>query len=97
MVLRLLDAGEPEPHGAVLRDALEAETGRVISPGALYNTLDRLERRQLVSSRLGDPSPVRGGKRRRHYCLLPAGRVALHEAHVSLMRLVEAFSATRKP
>lgn len=45
--------------------------------GALYTTLERLERRGLVASTWGEPTPERGGKRKRDHTLRPAGREAL--------------------
>ena len=88
LLLTLARAGDEDPHGAVLADLVEAETGRRVSPGAIYNALDRLERRGCVSSSLGDPSPRRGGKRKRHYHLEPAGREAIDQTRATLLRLV---------
>lgn len=42
---------------------ITACTGRELAPGALYTTLDRLESKGMVSSRLGDPIPQRGDER----------------------------------
>ena len=44
---------------------------------AVYITLDRLEVKGLVRSRIGDPTPQRGGRRRKHFVILPAGRRAV--------------------
>ena len=41
---------EDDAYGASIRTAIEARTGRVVSPGAIYTALDRLERRGLVAS-----------------------------------------------
>jgi DNA-binding PadR family transcriptional regulator len=81
LLLLLADqADDPDaPHGATLRAAIAERTGRQVLPGALYNALDRLERRGLVTSWLGDPTPQRGGKRKRHYRIEPMGRTALAE------------------
>jgi DNA-binding PadR family transcriptional regulator len=64
-------------HGGSIREVVHERTGRRLSPGAIYTALDRLERRGLVASRLGDPTPERGGKRKRLYRLRPAGVAAL--------------------
>jgi DNA-binding PadR family transcriptional regulator len=63
---------------------IEERTGRVISPGAIYTGLDRLERRRLVLSRLGDPTPQRGGKRKRLYRASAQGLKVLRESHAAL-------------
>jgi DNA-binding PadR family transcriptional regulator len=83
-----------DAYGVSIRDEIEARTGRVISAGALYTALDRLEQRGLVSSRLGDPTPQRGGKRKRLYSLQPAGERALARVYESL-RLMAAGAAAR--
>ncbi len=59
--------------GATIQQALDTEAGRAVSLGAIYTALDRLVRKGLVESWLGEPTPVRGGRRKRHYRLTPAG------------------------
>ena len=76
-----------EAYGVEIRQAIEGRTGRTVSPGAVYTALDRLERRGLLSSRLGDPTPERGGMRKRYYRLLPAGRALLGESQRALARM----------
>jgi len=66
-----------DPYGAVIRQEIARRTGRDVSAGAVYTTLDRLQARGLVSSFWGEPTPERGGKRKRHYRLETAGRHAL--------------------
>jgi DNA-binding PadR family transcriptional regulator len=83
-----------DAYGVTIRREIESRTGRTISPGALYTALDRLEQRGLVSSRLGDPTPERGGKRKRLYSLMPAGERALARVYESL-RLMASGAATR--
>jgi PadR family transcriptional regulator len=84
----------PDAYGVTIRHEIEARAGRAISPGALYTALDRLERRGLVGSRLGDPTPQRGGKRKRMYAIQPAGERALARVYESL-RLMASGVATR--
>jgi PadR family transcriptional regulator PadR len=60
--------------GAMIQEVLDREAGRVVSLGAIYTALDRLARKDLVASWLGDPTPVRGGRRKRHYQVTPLGR-----------------------
>ena len=72
-----------DAYGLTIREQIEARTGRPISAGALYTALDRLEKRGMVSSRLGDPTPQRGGKRKRLYTVESAGERALTQAYES--------------
>jgi DNA-binding PadR family transcriptional regulator len=83
-----------DAHGVPIRREIEERAGRAVSPGALYTALDRLEKRGLVSSRLGDPTPERGGKRKRLYTLQPAGERALARVFESL-RLMSSGVARR--
>ena len=83
-----------DAYGVSIRNAIEARTARAISPGALYTALDRLEKRGLVSSRLGEPTPERGGKRKRLYTVQPAGERALADIYESL-RLMASGVASR--
>ena len=64
-------------YGSTIREAIAARTGRRVSRGAVYITLDRLEDKGLLSSALGDPLPQRGGRPRRGYRLTAAGTKAL--------------------
>ena len=66
--------------GADVQVVLERDAGRAASLGAIYTAVERLERKGLVESWLGDPTPVRGGRRRRMYRLTPDGAKSLAEA-----------------
>lgn len=75
-----------EAYGrAVLRDVQQSSPkGRSISAGAVYATLDRLEAKGLLVSRLERGTPVRGGLPRRFYRSTAAGAAALNEARGAL-------------
>lgn len=68
-VIRLEDAA----YGVTISRALEATTNREIAIGSVYAALDRLQRKGLVSSRLGEPTPERGGRARRYFRVTPEG------------------------
>ncbi len=54
-----------DAYGAAIRQEIEAATGRRCSIGALYTTLDRLEKKGLLKTGMGDPTPQRGGRAKR--------------------------------
>jgi DNA-binding PadR family transcriptional regulator len=83
LLLALAQAGD-EISGVDIRELIEARTGRLISPGAIYTGCQRLERRGYVASAFGEPTPARGGKRRKLYTLRPAGARALAAARSAL-------------
>ena len=63
-----------EAYGVAIRDEIEERTGRDVTLGAVYTTLLRLEDKKLVATRLGEPTPQRGGRRKKFYRPLAAGR-----------------------
>jgi len=80
LLYALVRLGE-DASGLEIARLIEARTGRVISPGAIYTGLDRLESRRLVTSTLGEPTAQRGGKRRRLYSPTAAGVAELRAMH----------------
>jgi DNA-binding PadR family transcriptional regulator len=52
-------------YGAAIRNEIEKATGRACSIGALYTTLDRLESKGFIQTRMGSPTPQRGGRSKR--------------------------------
>jgi PadR family transcriptional regulator, regulatory protein PadR len=92
ILFALVRLGE-DAYGVTIRLEIEERTGRTISSGALYTALDRLERRGFVSSRLGEPTPQRGGKRKRLYSLQPAGGRVVARIHDSVRQMTSGLSA----
>jgi DNA-binding PadR family transcriptional regulator len=82
-VLHLGDGAYAVP----IREQLASRAGRQIARGALYTTLDRLESKGYLRSRLGDPTPERGGRSRRYYTVTPRGLAALRTSHEALRGL----------
>ena len=86
LLLALAQLG-PDASGVDIRELIERRTGRAISPGAIYTAMQRLERRGFVSADFGEPTPQRGGKRRRLYKLRAAGSKALTHARNALAEM----------
>ena len=57
----------------------------------MYVTLGRLETKGLVRSRIGEPTPERGGRRRKYFLLLTAGRRAIAQACRAFGQMVEGL------
>ena len=91
-VLHLQD-DEAGASGPTIRKIIESRTGRVVSPGAIYTALDRLEQRGVVRSELGEPTPERGGKRKRMYQMRAAGSAALRAAESALDKMARLARA----
>jgi PadR family transcriptional regulator PadR len=90
LLLALVRLGD-DTYGVPIRDEIEARTGRLVSPGAIYTALDRLERRGLVRSKLGQPTPARGGKRKRCYRLTAKGGAVLRDAHGAITHMTQGI------
>ena len=73
--------------GVTIREAIEERTGRVVSSGAVYTTLGRLERRGFVNSRVEEPEPGRPGRPRKYYALEPTGARALMAAYRTIQAM----------
>ena len=74
-------------YGASVRAELERATGHPVAQGAVYVTLVRLEMKGFLHSRLSDPTPVRGGKAKRLFRILPAGIEGVKAARATMDRL----------
>jgi PadR family transcriptional regulator, regulatory protein PadR len=91
VLLIVLRLGE-NAYGARIRGEIDNITKRSTTIGAVHATLDRLERKRLVSSKTGDPTPERGGKAKRYFKIEAAGLEALHHARMTLERLYTGAS-----
>lgn len=60
-------------YGASIREAIEATTERKCSVGALYTTIDRLEKKGLVKTWMGAATAERGGRAKRMVRVTPKG------------------------
>jgi PadR family transcriptional regulator PadR len=84
IILLALVRLEGSAHGMVVRREIEERTGRNISIGAVYATLERLEAKGYVSSSTGDPTPERGGRAKRMFRVEAAGNRALQVSEQTL-------------
>ncbi len=95
VLLALLRLGA-EAYGVTVRHEIEERSGRRASISAVYTTLERLEQKGLVRSWTGEPSAQRGGRRRRHFELRPAGARALALAHRAYTGMVAGLEQQLK-
>jgi PadR family transcriptional regulator PadR len=86
-VLRLSDAA----YGMSVRREIAERTGRDVSIGAVYATLDRLATKGLVTSVLSDPTPERGGRAKRSFRLTGAGINAVNRTRQDLSNMLEGL------
>jgi DNA-binding PadR family transcriptional regulator len=84
-----------EAYAAAVQEDLQTRTRRRTSLGAVHITLDRLARKGLLESRLGSPTPERGGRAKRYYRLSRAGLAAVREECGILQRLWDGLGVVR--
>jgi DNA-binding PadR family transcriptional regulator len=82
-----------EAYGITVYDELTTRTKRRIARGAVYMTLDRLEKKGLLSSYQTEPRPERGGRAKRCYRVTKPAMAALRESQRALMKLWEGLGA----
>jgi len=82
-VLRL--AGEA--YSVAVREEIRVRAHRGVTRGALFTALDRLEEKGLLSSRMGEPLPERGGRARRFFRVTAQGLSALRASRRARMDL----------
>jgi PadR family transcriptional regulator, regulatory protein PadR len=77
----------PDAYGAAVRREIEQRTGRSVSIGAVYATLERLENKGYVSSFTGEPTAERGGRSKRYFRLEADGERALRASRDAIRRM----------
>jgi PadR family transcriptional regulator PadR len=92
VLLALLRLG-PDAFGIAVQQEIASRTRRDVSLGAVYTTLARLEQKGYVTTRVGDPTPVRGGRRKKHYRVQAAGRRVLAASIADLRALTDGLPA----
>jgi DNA-binding PadR family transcriptional regulator len=83
---------EANAYGVPIREEIRICTGREPSTGALYTTLDRLEEKGLLKSKLGSPTAERGGRARRFFTVTRQGKAAIIRAQSAYRRLLEGLN-----
>lgn len=86
VMLALMRLGD-DAYGVPISREIEQQSGREVSLGSVYATLERLEGRGLVSSYLGKPTAERGGKAKRYFRVTSNGLRKAKETRLVLIKL----------
>jgi DNA-binding PadR family transcriptional regulator len=68
-----------EAYGVTVTQELEQKTGRSVGFSTVHTTLQRMEEKGLLSSKMGGATAERGGRRKRFFTITAFGRKALTE------------------
>ena len=86
VLIALLHLGG-ESYSVAIVEEIRRRTGREVAQAAIYIALRRLEEKALLVSRMGEATPQRGGRPKRHFSLTPAGRRQLRHARDAFVRM----------
>jgi PadR family transcriptional regulator PadR len=95
VLLATLSLGD-EAYPVSIAADIETRTGRRASRTSVLITLERLEDKELVTSRYGDPTPQRGGRAKRYFCAKPRGVQAVREALQRIETMTQGLRAVLK-
>lgn len=95
VMLAVIRVGD-EGYSVTIRKDIEERTGRRVSRGALYVTLDRLRQKGMLESWKGEPTPERGGRAKRHYRPTPRGLEAVQASREALEEMFSGIDMTRE-
>ena len=87
MILLAVLQRKDDAYGVTIHEELARHTPRAVARGAVYMTLDRLEKKGLLKSTLSDPTPERGGRGKRCYSLTRPAVQALKASRRTLLSL----------
>ncbi len=86
VLLAILRVGE-DAYGVPIGRELEESSGKDVLLGSVYAALERLEAKGLISSRIGDPTPERGGRAKKYFKLTAKGLRDVRDTQRTLVRL----------
>ena len=86
VLLALIRHGD-EAYGVPIAQAIERSTGKRVILASIYNTLERLEEKGLVFSKMGEPTSERGGRAKRYFAITADGLREVRAAKKALTQL----------
>ena len=95
VLLALMRVGD-DAYGVPISEAIEESSGREVAIGSVYITLERLERKGFVASRLGEPTAERGGRAKTYFRVTANGLRAVRQAQRTLVKLWNGVPQLRR-
>ena len=86
VLMAVLQRGD-DAYGTTIIEEIGERTGRRVSRGSVYVTLDRLEQKHLLTSRLDGVSAARGGRPKRLFHATSSGIRAVRHSVSTLSRM----------
>lgn len=80
LVLLTIASQIDQAYSVLICDEIERVTGRKVKLGVVHSVLNRLEEKELINSKLGEATKVRGGRRKRFFEVSQTGKAAIIKA-----------------
>jgi PadR family transcriptional regulator PadR len=97
LVLLAVAMFDGQAYGVGITHEIIEQTGRSVRLNQVHASLHRLEEKGMVTSKMGDPTPERGGRRKRFFRITAYGQQTLQEIQNVRVRMWNAVSSTLKP
>jgi PadR family transcriptional regulator, regulatory protein PadR len=94
LLLAVLRVGD-DAYGVPIAREIEETAGRSVTLAAVYLALERLRQRGLVTSRMGDPTPRRGGRAKKLFSVTPTGFRAVRRTQRAFVALWQGIPELR--
>lgn len=94
VLMALVRLGD-DAYGVTIRQEIETRAKRDAPIGSVYATLERLEEKKLISSRLGEATAIRGGRRKKYFAITARGEKTLQATLSGLGRMVKGTPYTK--
>ena len=92
MVLLALIRLQDNAYGVTIRREIQSRTNREVAIGAVYATLERLEKKGYVKSKVSDPQPIPGGRSKKFFRLSRKGATALKHSRDMMRRMADGLT-----
>ena len=96
VVLLVVAMLEDQAYGVRITHEIIGQTQRNVRLNQVHASLHRLEEKGMIVSKMGDPTPERGGRRKRIFTITAYGRATLHEMKVVRTHLWNLLPSSMK-
>jgi len=91
LLLAILKLGD-NAYGSTIRQLLAETISRDVTIGALYTTLERMEKKGLVESRMGEATAERGGRAKKYFKVSAQGQTSLKRSKQALANMWQGLA-----
>jgi len=86
VMLAIIRVGD-DAYGVSISNEIQRTTGTEVLLGSVYDALNRLQEKGLITSALGEATPERGGRAKRQFRATSRGLKVVRDTQQSLVKL----------